>query len=99
MYGIYRNQACEVDWNSTRQGHTACGRKYAYPEQLEHNAEHERLLEELGRHGSGLFEANTQFLFSYGRKWLQDHILAQDKALGAFLKEEGGPHAGRKKAH
>ena len=73
-------------------------RQHAYPEQSEHNAEHERLLEELGRYGLGLFEAETQFLVSYFRKWLQDHILAQDKAFGIFLKE-GGPHAGRKKDH
>lgn len=62
-------------------------RQHAYPEQSEHNAEHKRLLEELERYGLGLFEADTQFLVSYFRKWLQDHILVQDKGLGAFLKE------------
>jgi diguanylate cyclase (GGDEF)-like protein/hemerythrin-like metal-binding protein/PAS domain S-box-containing protein len=62
-------------------------RQHAYPGQPGHDAEHERLLRELSRFGPGMAEAETQFLVDYLRKWLLDHILAHDKALGAFLKE------------
>ena len=66
-------------------------RQHSYPDQSEHDAEHERLLEELGRFGSEMAEAESKFLIAYLRKWLQDHILTQDKALGAFLKETDTP--------
>ena len=66
-------------------------RQHSYPDQSEHDAEHERLLEELGRFGSEMAEAESKFLIAYLRKWLQDHILTQDKTLGAFLKETAPP--------
>lgn len=62
-------------------------RQHSYPDQSEHDTEHERLLEELRLFGSVMAEAESQFRIAYLRKWLQDHILTQDKALGSFLKE------------
>ena len=62
-------------------------RQYAYPGQTEHDAEHEHLLKELNRFGSEMAETETQFLVGYLKKWFQEHILAQDQALGIFLKK------------
>ena len=66
-------------------------RQHAYPGQPGHDAEHEHLLRELSRFGPEMAEAETQFLVGYLRKWLLDHILAHDKALGAFLGERTPP--------
>lgn len=66
-------------------------RQHSYPDQSEHDADHERMLEELFRFGSEMANAESQFLIHFLRKWLQDHILAQDKALGAFLRETDSP--------
>jgi len=66
-------------------------RQHAYPGQPEHDAEHERLLRELSRFGPEMAEAETEFLVGFLRTWLLDHILAHDKALGAFLQETDSP--------
>lgn len=64
----------------------------AYPEFVEHKAEHEKLDQELARlqekylSGSPMVPVMTMNLL---RNWLVDHILGADKELGRFLNGKG----------
>lgn len=60
--------------------------QHGYPDREEHDAEHERLVRELRRFGLEMGGKDVQSLRDYFTKWLLDHILEHDKALGAFLR-------------
>ncbi|GAB6112789.1 bacteriohemerythrin [Desulfomicrobium salsuginis] len=60
--------------------------QHDYPNRREHDAEHERLVRELRRFGLEMGGRDAAFLSDFFTTWLLEHILKQDKALGAFLR-------------
>lgn len=64
-----------------------------YPDYEEHKAEHQRLLEAVGRFtrnlDSGLAMNLKDEIEMSLRDWLLSHILKQDMRLGPFLNEHG----------
>jgi hemerythrin-like metal-binding protein len=57
-----------------------------YPKRADHDAEHGRLMRDLRRFGLEMGGRDSRFLRDYFTKWLLDHILEHDRALGAFLQ-------------
>ena len=65
----------------------------AYPHQSQHDMAHALLLDEIQKMRPEMFKGGRQFLACHLERWTLDHILAEDMALGAFLRERGGPDA------
>ncbi len=59
---------------------------HAYPGLAAHDAAHRELLAELGHIRAELSGVEDRFLFALLRTWLLEHILTEDKPLGAFLR-------------
>lgn len=67
--------------------------EHGYPDRARHDMAHAHLLDEIQRMKPDLFKAGRQFLSLHLKKWTLDHVLAEDMALGAFLREQGGMDA------
>lgn len=58
---------------------------HAYPGLAAHDAAHRELMGELERIRPEMFGGEDRFVFALLRTWLLEHILTEDKPLGAFL--------------
>lgn len=70
--------------------------QHKYPAREEHDADHDRLLRDLGRFGPVMHREGDRFLADYLREWVMGHILRQDKPLAEFLRDHashGAPGA------
>lgn len=63
--------------------------RYHYPDQGEHDAIHGRLLADLLQFKSRLNKGGDLFVLQSIKDWLLQHIPAEDKPLGEFLREYG----------
>lgn len=70
--------------------------RHGFPGRADHDERHRSLLRELRDMGPDLSKEGALFLTDKLRHWLLEHILEQDKALGAYLKGLGdtGPASG-----
>lgn len=70
--------------------------RHGFPGRADHDERHRSLLRELRDMGPELSKEGALFLTDKLRHWLLEHILEQDKALGAYLKGLGdtGPESG-----
>lgn len=65
--------------------------QHGYPNRKEHDAEHGRLVRELHHFGLEMGNKDVHDLSDYFARWLLDHILEHDKALGVFLRAQREP--------
>jgi len=62
--------------------------KHEYPGILSHDRAHRYLLKELSRFRSEMSQGGDSFLFTTLEHWLLQHILSEDKPLGAYLAQK-----------
>jgi hemerythrin len=62
--------------------------QHGYPDREEHDAEHGRLVRELLHFGQEMGNKDDRDLSDYFARWLLEHIVEHDKALGEFLRAQ-----------
>lgn len=63
--------------------------EYAYPHRARHDMVHVRLSEEIRSMKEDMVKGGGRFLSEHLERWVLDHILAEDVALGEFLLRQG----------
>ncbi len=62
--------------------------RHGYSRQSAHDKAHDRLLADVQHFKTRLYKGGDLFVLQSIKDWLLDHILAEDKALGEFIKQK-----------